>query len=42
MRILIVDDDPLAGEMAAAVLDAEGHDCVLCRKRRRGHGARWR
>lgn len=29
MLILIVDDDPLAGEMAAAVLEDAGHDCVL-------------
>jgi len=29
MRILIVDDDPLAGELAAAVLEDAGHDCVL-------------
>jgi CheY-like chemotaxis protein len=29
MRILIVDDDPFAGAMAEAILDAEGHDCKL-------------
>ena len=29
MRILIVDDDPLAGELAAAMLEDAGHDCVL-------------
>jgi DNA-binding response OmpR family regulator len=29
MRILIVDDDPFAGAMAEAILDAEGHDCLL-------------
>lgn len=29
MRILVVDDDALAGEMTAAVLEGEGHDCVL-------------
>ncbi len=29
MLILIVDDDPLAGEMAAAVLEDAGHDCLL-------------
>jgi DNA-binding response OmpR family regulator len=29
MRILIVDDDPLAGELAAAVLEEAGHDCLL-------------
>jgi len=29
MLILIVDDDALAGEMAAAVLEEAGHECVL-------------
>ncbi|WP_373509836.1 response regulator [Thiocapsa sp.] len=29
MRILIVDDDPFAGAMAEAILNAEGHDCLL-------------
>lgn len=29
MRILIVDDDPFAGAMAEAILDAEGHACLL-------------
>jgi CheY-like chemotaxis protein len=29
MRILIVDDDPFAGALAEAILDAEGHDCLL-------------
>lgn len=29
MRILIVDDDALAGEMAAAILEEAGHDCLL-------------
>jgi CheY-like chemotaxis protein len=29
MRILVVDDDALAGEMTAAVLEEGGHDCVL-------------
>jgi CheY-like chemotaxis protein len=29
MRILIVDDDPLAGELAAAVLEEAGHQCLL-------------
>lgn len=29
MRIPIVDDDPLAGELAAALLDDAGHVCLL-------------
>lgn len=29
MRILVVDDDPLAGEMTAAVLEEAGHEVVL-------------
>jgi CheY-like chemotaxis protein len=29
MHILIVDDDPFAGAMAEAILDADGHDCML-------------
>ncbi len=29
MRILIVDDDPFAGELAGAILESEGHDCQL-------------
>lgn len=29
MRILIVDDDPFAGEMAGAILESDGHDCRL-------------
>jgi CheY-like chemotaxis protein len=29
MRILVVDDDPLAGEMTAAVLEDGGHEVVL-------------
>lgn len=29
MKILIVDDDPFAGEMAAAILESAGHDCRL-------------
>ncbi len=29
MQILVVDDDPLAAEMIAAVLDAEGNQVVL-------------
>ena len=29
MRILIVDDDPLAGEMTLAVLEEAGHSCQL-------------
>ena len=29
MRILVVDDDPLAGEMTAAILEAVGHDPVV-------------
>lgn len=28
MRILVVDDDPLAGEMAAAILEDSGHECL--------------
>lgn len=28
MRILVVDDDPLAGEMAAAILEEAGHACL--------------
>jgi CheY-like chemotaxis protein len=28
MRILVVDDDPLAGEMTAAVLEDGGHEVV--------------
>lgn len=28
MHILVVDDDPLAGEMIAAVLESEGHKVV--------------
>ncbi|MEY6433196.1 response regulator [Thioalkalicoccus limnaeus] len=27
MRILVVDDDPLAGEMAVAILEASEHRC---------------
>lgn len=27
MRILIVDDDPLAGEMASLILESAGHEC---------------
>ena len=27
MHILVVDDDPLAGEMAAAILEDAGHEC---------------
>jgi CheY-like chemotaxis protein len=27
MRILIVDDDPLAGEMASLILESAGHAC---------------
>ncbi len=27
MRILIVDDDPLAGEMAVLILESAGHQC---------------
>jgi CheY-like chemotaxis protein len=27
MQILIVDDDPFAGEMASAILEAAGHRC---------------
>ncbi len=29
MRILIVDDDPLAGEMASLILESAGHQCQL-------------
>ncbi len=29
MRILVVDDDPLAGEMTAAILESVGHDPVV-------------
>jgi CheY-like chemotaxis protein len=29
MRILVVDDDSMAGEMTAAVLEDAGHDIVL-------------
>ncbi|MEN6586913.1 MAG: response regulator [Sulfuricella sp.] len=29
MRVLVVDDDPLAGEMTVAVLEDMGHDCQL-------------
>jgi CheY-like chemotaxis protein len=29
MRILVVDDDPMAGEMTQAVLEDAGHDVVL-------------
>lgn len=29
MRILVVDDDPLAGEMTAALLEFQGHETVL-------------
>ncbi|MBK1723658.1 response regulator [Thiocystis violacea] len=29
MRILVVDDDPLAGEMTVAVLEDAGHECQL-------------
>ena len=29
MRILIVDDDPLAGEMTQAILEEAGHDCLF-------------
>lgn len=29
MRILVVDDDPMAGEMTAAVLEEAGHDVEL-------------
>jgi CheY-like chemotaxis protein len=29
MHILIVDDDPLAGELVAALLEDLGHDCRL-------------
>ena len=29
MHILVVDDDPLAGEMTAALLEAQGHSTLL-------------
>ncbi len=29
MHVLIVDDDPLAGELAAAILAEAGHDCQV-------------
>ncbi|MFZ1537824.1 MAG: response regulator [Chromatiaceae bacterium] len=29
MKILIVDDDPLAGELVLALLEEFGHDCQL-------------
>jgi CheY-like chemotaxis protein len=29
MRILVVDDDPMAGELAAAVLEEAGHQCLV-------------
>ena len=29
MHVLIVDDDPLAGELAAAILAEAGHDCRM-------------
>ncbi|CAK0762403.1 Response regulator [Gammaproteobacteria bacterium] len=29
MQILVVDDDPLAGEMTAAILEASGHTPLL-------------
>lgn len=29
MHVLIVDDDPLAGDLAAAVLADAGHDCQV-------------
>lgn len=29
MKILIVDDDPLAGELVGALLEDFGHDCQL-------------
>ena len=29
MYILVVDDDPLAGEMTAAILEAQGHQPLL-------------
>lgn len=29
MRILVVDDDPMAGEMTAAILEELGHEIVL-------------
>ena len=28
MRIMVVDDDPLAGEMAVAILEDAGHECL--------------
>ena len=28
MRILVVDDDPLSGEMIAAILEDSGHACL--------------
>lgn len=28
MRILVVDDDPLAGEMAVAILEDAGYECL--------------
>lgn len=30
MRILIVDDDPFAGQMVAAILEELGHATVVC------------
>lgn len=29
MRILVVDDDPLAGEMTGAILEEQGHEVVM-------------
>lgn len=29
MRILVVDDDPMAGELTAAILEEYGHETVL-------------
>ncbi len=29
MRVLVVDDDPMAGEMTAAILEDMGHETVL-------------
>lgn len=29
MHILVVDDDPLAGEMTAALLESQGHDTLM-------------
>lgn len=29
MHILVVDDDPLAGEMTAALLESQGHETLL-------------